>query len=126
MVLLLNYLNPLIMAVTIFLFYKSWSTWKKEKLWATTQIGRDNATDKFVGRMWKIAIVAAVLMFAVKLMPSSYGYKGGVERLPVPTFEKRDDLVVQDRLRKPAKADEEAKRDFDKMVDWRNDGTKKE
>lgn len=90
-----------------------------------------SAVDEKAGRkLWKrmagLVLVAILLKIFVPAFNNSIIPEANVPRLPVPEFEQRDDLVVEDRLKRPAKTEEERQRDFDKMVDWRDKSPKKE
>lgn len=72
-------------------------------------------------RVVKIVVAAIVLAYVSVIVQASYTPRGSVPRIAAPVYEVREDgPVIQDRLRNTVKPEEEAQRDFDKMVDWRS------
>lgn len=106
MIFLLNYLHWFITAAAVYLAY----------------VGIKKGSNK-----WVLAgmVVALLIPFYLNFQVS-YGPKGTVQRVPAPEYVAPVDLEVQDRLRKPSKTEEEAKRDFDKMVDWKSSSEEEE
>lgn len=108
MVLLLNYLPYIILAIAAYIGYKQF---KKHK---------DDTTKKYE-RLIQVALGTITIQIILMALTASYMPKGSVAKLGNPTFDipEYNAPQIEDRLRKPVKTAEEAKKDFDEMVDWR-------
>lgn len=110
MILLLNYLPYIIIALGVFL---CWRSAKKHR-----------GTDKVGKRVVLWAGLTLLALFVFKGVTLTYVGKPVGEKLAVPTVE---DLAVkaeeappiEDKLLKPSKTPEESKRDTARLVDWR-------
>ena len=109
MILLLNYLPYILVALGIWLtFYFA----KKHK--GTDKVGKRIVTT------WIAVIVAWFILLALS---NGYIPKGSVPRIEVPDYtvdpNAENAPKVENRLLNTAKPKEQAKADFDSMVDWR-------
>lgn len=124
MVLLLNYLHWFILIAGAYLALNSTRSYiKMDKAGVSPEVVAD-VRKATTFRVVKIVVAAIVLAYVSVVVQTSYTPRGSVPRIAGPVYEvKEDGPVIQDRLRNTVKPEEEAQRDFDKMVDWRNSKT---
>lgn len=104
MILLLNYLPWLICLLASYLAVKTWRKNKKLALWILVS---------GVAAWWLLLTLAA----------TSYLPKGSVAPLQNPAFEETEQ-VMQDKLRKPQRNEEESRKHLEEISDWKKERNK--
>ena len=107
MVLFLNYLPLIVSIIFAFIGMKLW-----EKHTGNRKLQVRKALYVVAGWLGTLLLLTA--------LTNTYFPKGTPARMVVPVFEEpAEDVVIQDRLRGPAKTAEQSEADFQQMVDWR-------